>query len=279
VVVLARHYETYRAFIQDLVEKGQRTGALRRDIPAGAGAWHMIHCALGFLMMQEVEGTHFPQKILTTSRMRLWGSLEERMNDPTDFTELSCGQKALWYLNQLETEQHRLSSGLCLRLTGHIDEKALASAFDDVGAAHPQLRSRFILREGQPSVVIDPFSAPLRVENGDVEDLSRFWKEIAGRRFNWGQTVHCAGFFFVAQMVHLTFFFVFITSRAIFGLQPSFTGAINGLRDSDLRRCSCHFERENGIPRIRISGTPLAGHAEWRRRMEVLARTFGRGEN
>ena len=31
-------------------------GALRRDIPAAAGAWHMIHSALGFLMTQELRG-------------------------------------------------------------------------------------------------------------------------------------------------------------------------------------------------------------------------------
>jgi AcrR family transcriptional regulator len=53
--VLARHYEAYHAFFQELIENGQRAGALRRDIPAAVGAWHMIHSALGFLMMQEVR--------------------------------------------------------------------------------------------------------------------------------------------------------------------------------------------------------------------------------
>ena len=52
---LTRHYDAYRAFLQDLIEKGQRTGALRRDIPANVGAWHMIHAALGFLMAEEVR--------------------------------------------------------------------------------------------------------------------------------------------------------------------------------------------------------------------------------
>jgi len=103
----------------------------------------MIHCALGFLMMQEVRRTHFPQKILTTSRMRLWGSLEERMNDPTNHRTILRTEGSL-VLESVGTEQHRLSSGPLPPLTGHIDEKALASAFDDVGAAHPQLRSRFI---------------------------------------------------------------------------------------------------------------------------------------
>src|SRR5690349_20085003 len=47
---LTHHYETYRAFLQALIEQGQQSGVLRRDIPATVGAWHMIHSALGFLM-------------------------------------------------------------------------------------------------------------------------------------------------------------------------------------------------------------------------------------
>lgn len=54
--MLRRHYDAYRAFLQFLIKKGQQAGGLRKDIPAGVGAWHMIHCALGFLMMQEVRG-------------------------------------------------------------------------------------------------------------------------------------------------------------------------------------------------------------------------------
>jgi len=53
--LLERHYDAYRAFFQELIEKGQRAGALRRDVPAAVGAWHMIHCALGYLMMQGVR--------------------------------------------------------------------------------------------------------------------------------------------------------------------------------------------------------------------------------
>lgn len=52
---LTRHYDTYRAFLQNLIERGQRSGALRRDLPAAIGAWHMIHAALGFLIMQDVR--------------------------------------------------------------------------------------------------------------------------------------------------------------------------------------------------------------------------------
>jgi TetR/AcrR family transcriptional regulator len=53
--LLLAHYDAYRLFLQNLIEEGQRMGSLRRDIPAAAGAWHMIHSALGFLMTQEIR--------------------------------------------------------------------------------------------------------------------------------------------------------------------------------------------------------------------------------
>jgi TetR/AcrR family transcriptional regulator len=62
--LLAAHYDAYRQFFQDLIERGQRAGLLRRDIPAGAGAWHMIHSALGFLMAQEIRGEERSSKLI-----------------------------------------------------------------------------------------------------------------------------------------------------------------------------------------------------------------------
>jgi TetR/AcrR family transcriptional regulator len=53
--MLVDHYHAYRDFLQGLIEQGQRTGVLRRDIPAAIGAWHVIHSALGFLMTQPIR--------------------------------------------------------------------------------------------------------------------------------------------------------------------------------------------------------------------------------
>lgn len=55
-LLLVRHYESYHAFLQKLIERGQQNGTLRTDIPASIGAWHMIHSALGFLMTQDLRG-------------------------------------------------------------------------------------------------------------------------------------------------------------------------------------------------------------------------------
>jgi hypothetical protein len=81
-----------------------------------------------------------------------------------DASLLSCGQQALWYLNQIEPGSTAYHLGVCLKLTGRLDESALAAAWANIGIAHPQLRARFTLRNGQPSILIDPAPAPLRVE-------------------------------------------------------------------------------------------------------------------
>src|SRR3954469_13184264 len=107
-------------------------------------------------------------------------------NPANSALELSCGQKALWYLNQLEPESTAYHLALCLRLTGSIDEAALVSAWNDVGAAHPQLRARFLLRHGRPTVAVDPCFARLGVQTGGAGDLDLFWKRVAGRPFILG---------------------------------------------------------------------------------------------
>jgi amino acid adenylation domain-containing protein/thioester reductase-like protein len=97
---------------------------------------------------------------------------------------LSCGQQALWYLNQLEPDSTAYHLGLCLELHGVLDEAALALAWADIGLRHPQLRARFIIQTDVPSVAIEAVPAPLRVEAGGAENLKQFWQEIAERPFN-----------------------------------------------------------------------------------------------
>src|SRR5207253_8435791 len=88
-----------------------------------------------------------------------------------------------WYLNRLEPDSTAYHLGLCLRLTGDLDEAALAEAWEDIGAAHLQLRARFIFREERPSVKVDFCPASLRVASAGADGLDRFWKEIARRPF------------------------------------------------------------------------------------------------
>jgi amino acid adenylation domain-containing protein/thioester reductase-like protein len=100
-----------------------------------------------------------------------------------DGSNPSYGQKALWYLNQFEPASTAYHLGLCLRLTGSLDEHALASAWAEVVMAHPQLRARFMLRSDRPAAVIDPLPATLRIQTGDSADVPEAWKGVANRSF------------------------------------------------------------------------------------------------
>ena len=107
------------------------------------------------------------------------------MRTPThEAPSLSYGQKALWYLNQAEPGSTAYHLGVCLKLSGRVDEAALAAAWADIGMAHPQLRARFTFREGQPSILMDLSASLLRFEIGGAKDLDRHWKNIAGRPFD-----------------------------------------------------------------------------------------------
>ncbi|MEI9962940.1 MAG: hypothetical protein WDM76_18040 [Limisphaerales bacterium] len=47
-------------------------------------------------------------------------------------SSLSCGQQALWYLNQLEPASTAYHLGIYLELKGSLDEQALALAWADM---------------------------------------------------------------------------------------------------------------------------------------------------
>lgn len=53
--MLLDHYNAYHVFLTQLIARGQLTGAFRKEIPAAVGAWHIIHAALGFLMMKKIR--------------------------------------------------------------------------------------------------------------------------------------------------------------------------------------------------------------------------------
>jgi len=76
--LLEDHYNAYHQFIEALIKRGQQTGGLRRDIPAAVGAWHMIHSALGLLMLQEVRREEFsPRGLALLSNATLFGLLNQ----------------------------------------------------------------------------------------------------------------------------------------------------------------------------------------------------------
>jgi len=69
---------------------------------------------------------------------------------PHALAPLSHGQRALWFLHQLEPESTTYNIPVALRLHGQLDGKALEQALRQLGARHAMLRTRFVVRDGEP---------------------------------------------------------------------------------------------------------------------------------
>lgn len=77
--MLLDHYSAYHAFLSALIENGQQTGAFRKEIPASIAAWHIIHTALGFLMIKNIRSqTDSLKDFETLTDVTLRGLIEKR---------------------------------------------------------------------------------------------------------------------------------------------------------------------------------------------------------
>ncbi|MFY1652856.1 amino acid adenylation domain-containing protein [Solwaraspora sp. WMMB762] len=65
-------------------------------------------------------------------------------------TVLSPGERALWFLHQMEPDSTAHTTAAAVRLTGPLDEVALAAAFDGLVQRHPGLRTNFVAHDGEP---------------------------------------------------------------------------------------------------------------------------------
>ncbi|WP_308117531.1 non-ribosomal peptide synthetase [Streptomyces anatolicus] len=77
---------------------------------------------------------------------------------------LSLTQQRLWLVNRLQGPSGAYNMGLALRLTGRLDQAALAAAFLDVMARHETLRTRFPETDGTPrQQILTPDEAAAQV--------------------------------------------------------------------------------------------------------------------
>ncbi|MEA2694372.1 MAG: hypothetical protein QOJ16_3759, partial [Acidobacteriota bacterium] len=74
---------------------------------------------------------------------------------------LSFAQQRLWIIDQLEPGSSAYQVPLALRLTGRLDVVALHRGLAEILRRHEALRTRFELRDGNPSQVISPYVPPL----------------------------------------------------------------------------------------------------------------------
>lgn len=114
-------------------------------------------------------------------------------NSGVKTVEMSCGQKALWYLNQLEPAGTAYHLSLCLKLTGPVDDAVLAEAWREVCMAHPQLRTRFVMSHDGPVAMIDRSIHPLKFRNAAGQEFDRACQEIVRRPFDLAVEVPLRG--------------------------------------------------------------------------------------
>lgn len=101
---------------------------------------------------------------------------------------LSYAQSRLWFLNQLDPGAADYNIVLAVRLTGDLNEEALALALDDLVARHEVLRTSYPATDGSPEQLIHPAATVpklLKVEEaGALGDLPRLLTDGASRGFD-----------------------------------------------------------------------------------------------
>jgi amino acid adenylation domain-containing protein len=101
---------------------------------------------------------------------------------------LSHGQAALWFLHRLAPETAAYNVIGAARVLGDLDAEALKDSFRALAARHPQLRSRFAARGGEPVQTIDEeaelFFNEENLSGLSGEDFDRRVREEARRPFD-----------------------------------------------------------------------------------------------
>jgi len=73
-----------------------------------------------------------------------------------DRIPLSPVQRGIWFGQSLDERSAAYNMSIRLRLTGSLDRSALAEALSEVMARHDVLRTRFVVKDGEPEQVIEP---------------------------------------------------------------------------------------------------------------------------
>ena len=108
---------------------------------------------------------------------------------------VSYSQRRLWFLDQLAQDGAAYNTAIALRLTGPLNERALADSLSEIVARHEVLRTTFAARDGEPvQVVAAP--GPLALERLDLsqrdpeeqqEAVRTAAQEFGRRRFDLEQ--------------------------------------------------------------------------------------------
>jgi len=93
----------------------------------------------------------------------------------TDLNPLSFAQQRLWFLDQLEPNSAFYNIPIALRLTGRLNEVAVAQSFSEIVRRHESLRTAFVTVDEQPSQkILNAVNVPInRVSLSAVAEQNR----------------------------------------------------------------------------------------------------------
>jgi amino acid adenylation domain-containing protein len=114
--------------------------------------------------------------------------LRKKAETRESFYPLSYGQRAWWFMHQLESESAACNIVFASRVTSEVDVAALSRAFQTLINRHPSLRTSFINRDSEPVQFVRR-RQKLRfehrqVEGWNTEELKRSLTEEANRPFD-----------------------------------------------------------------------------------------------
>ncbi|MEX0267857.1 amino acid adenylation domain-containing protein [Leptolyngbyaceae cyanobacterium UHCC 1019] len=96
---------------------------------------------------------------------------------------LSFAQQRLWFLYQLTPDNPFYNVPAAIRLTGMLDQTALARSFNEIGRRHAALRTTFTIANGQPIQVIAPHLAitlpVVNLQSVAVQERERIAQQLA----------------------------------------------------------------------------------------------------
>lgn len=96
----------------------------------------------------------------------------ERRSGRNAFSPLSFAQQRLFFLNRLEPDSSAYNVPSAIRVTGPLDVRSLAQAFNEICVRHESLRTTFSLQDGEPVQSVAS-SGSLAIPVVDLSELSR----------------------------------------------------------------------------------------------------------
>ncbi|TXS37822.1 condensation domain-containing protein [Streptomyces sp. OR43] len=109
------------------------------------------------------------------------------MSTRTAPSNLTHGQKRLWFLHQMDPDDASYNIPLVLRLTGELSPASLRAAFEALVARHEALRSRFPAEDGNPAASVaepGPVDVEFRDLRGDGDRLETLIADRTNRAFD-----------------------------------------------------------------------------------------------